>query len=158
MTLCTLNGREKLMWPQTYEDLLSYPTYCGQNQSEIHSRENKSEHIAVNKNREYVRQIKVDGDILPNDYVEERRADYLVLNETKKTAYIIELKGSHIKSAFVQVENTDQKLKNALKDFKIHWRIVCGSRTTNLKTNEIQRYQRQHQQLILKRNIIKEEI
>ena len=88
----------------------------------------------------------------------ERRADYLVLNETKQTAYLIELKGSHIKSAFVQLENTDKNLAEALKEHKIYWRVVCGSRTANLKNNEVKKYQKTHPQLIIRRSILRENI
>ncbi|MBR6012758.1 MAG: hypothetical protein IK062_03120 [Selenomonadaceae bacterium] len=145
------------MWVNSYQELLNFPTYCTEKQKEIHSKENNSEHIAVNKDNDFVRQIKVDGDILPAK-TRERRADYLVLDETKKTAYLIELKGSHIKSAFVQLENTDKNLAEALKEHKIYWRVVCGSRTANLKNNEVKKYQKTHPQLIIRRSILRENI
>jgi hypothetical protein len=146
------------MWAKTYAELISFPSYCTEYQKEIHSKENNSEHIAVNKDGDFVRQIKIDGDVLPANYNEERRADYLVLDETKKTAYIIELKGSHIMSAFAQLENTDKKLSDALKEQEVYWRVVCSSRTANLKNNDVKKYQKNHPQLIIKRNILREDI
>lgn len=146
------------MWPQNYAELIAFPTYCTGHQKEIHSKENNSEHIAVNNDEDSVRQIKIDGDILPVDYNQERRADYLVLDETKKTAYLIELKGSHIMSAFRQLENTDKNLSNALKGYEIYWRVVCSSRTANLKNNEVKKYQKNHPQLVIRRNILREDI
>lgn len=146
-----------MMWVNNYQELLNFPTYCTEKQKEIHSKENKSEHIAINKDNDFVRQIKIDGDILPPK-TSERRADYLVLNETKKTAYLIELKGSHIKSAFVQLENTDKNLSEALKEHKIYWRVVCGSRTANLEDNEVKKYKKTHSQLLIQRRVLRENI
>lgn len=146
------------MWANNYAELIAFPSYCTERQKEIHSKENKSEHIAVNKNGDLVRQIKIDGDVLPANYNEERRVDYLVLDETKKTAYLIELKGSHIMSAIAQIENTNAKLRNALKEHTIYWRIVCSSRTANLKNNDVKQYQKNHPHLIIKRNILRENI
>lgn len=146
------------MWANSYAELIAFPTYCTEHQKEIHSKENNSEHIAVNKDGDSVRQIKIDGDVLPIAYNKERRADYLVLDETKKTAYLIELKGSHIMSAFAQLENTDKKLSNALKDHKVYWRVVCSSRTVNLKDNNVKKYQKNHPQLNIKRNVLREDI
>ena len=146
------------MWANNYEELIAFPTYCTERQSEIHSKENNSEHIAVNKDKDLVRQIKIDGDMLPGNYTQERRADYLVLNETKKTAYLIELKGSHIKSAFIQLENTDKKLGNALKGHEVYWRIVCSSRTANLNNNDVKKYQKSHPKLVIRRNTLRENI
>ena len=90
------------MWANSYAELIAFPTYCKEHQKEIHSKENNSEHIAVNVDEDSVRQIKIDGDILPADYNQERRADYLVLDETKKTAYLIELKGPLCVSVLAQ--------------------------------------------------------
>ena len=146
------------MWPSNYEELIAFPSHCTKNQSEIHSRENKSEHISVNIDKNNVRQIKIDGDILPSNYNEERRADYLVLNETKNTAYLIELKGSHVMSAFQQVEHTDRKLSDALKNIKVYWRVICSSRTTGLHTDTVKKYQKAHPQLLLKKGVHRENI
>ena len=146
------------MWINSYQELLNFPTYCTKKQKEIHSKEKKSEHIAVNNDEDFVRQIKIDGDVVPSDYTQERRADYLVLDETKKTAYLIELKGSHIMSACAQLENTDKNLGVALKEHKIYWRVVCGSRTLNLRNNDIKKYKKNHPQLEIKRNVLRENI
>lgn len=146
------------MWPKNYQELVAFPSYCTERQKEIHSKENKSEHIAKNTDGDIVRQIKIDGDILPSSYTQERRADYLVMNEVKKTAYLIELKGCHVKSALVQIENTDKKLSTALKEHTIYWRVVCSPRTSNLKDNFIKKYQKEHPQLKIRRAKFEETI
>ena len=53
--------------------------------------------------------------------------------------YLIELKDSHIMSAFVQLKNTDKKLTNALKDHILYWRFVFSSRMINLKYNDVKK-------------------
>lgn len=146
------------MWVDSYQELLKFPTYCTAKQKEIHSKENKSEHIAVNKDEDFVRQIKIDGDILTKNETQERRADYLVLNETKKTAYLIELKGCHVKSAFVQLENTANKLEKALKGHEIYWRVVCSPRTSGLQNNDVKKYKAAHPQLRIRKTILRENI
>ena len=105
-----------------------------------------------------MRQIKIDGDVLPSNYTKERRADFLVLNETKNTAYLIELKGCHVMSAFQQVEHTAQQLSDALKNHNVYWRVICGSRTTGLNTAAVKKYQKSHPQLILKKVVLRENI
>ena len=146
------------MWVDSYQDLLTFRSYCTKKQKEIHSKEKKSEHIAVNNKEDFVRQIKIDGDIVPSDCTQERRADYLVLDETKKTAYLIELKGSHVKSAFVQLENTDKNLREALKEHKVYWRVICSSKSLNLRNNDIKKYKKKHPQLEIGKNILRENI
>ncbi len=146
------------MWPSNYEELIAFPSHCTRNQSEIHSRENKSEHIAVNIDKNNVRQIKIDGDIFPSNYNAERRADYLVLNETKTTAYLIELKGCHVMSAFQQVEHTAKKFSGALKNHIVYWRVICSSRTPGLNTAAVKKYLKEHPQLILKKVVYREKI
>ena len=146
------------MWPKKYDDLVTFPTHCEKQQKEIHSKEKNSEHIAVNIDNDFVRQIKIDGDVFERENTTERRIDYLVIDETKKTAYLIELKGSHVKSAFNQIEYSHEQLRNALQGYKIYWRVVCGSRTANLRTNDIKIYLKMNPQLILKRNVLTEKI
>ena len=146
------------MWPRNYNDLIAYTSYCDKQQKEIHSKEKNSEHIALNKDSDNVRQIKIDGDVFPKNNTNERRVDYLVIDETKKSAYLIELKGSHVNSALCQVEYSDKNLRNALQGHKIYWRVICSSRTANLKTNDIKIFLKKNPQLVLKRNTLKENI
>ena len=86
------------------------------------------------------------------------KCDYIVLNDDLKTAYLIELKGSHIKSAFVQLENTDKNLREALKEHKVCWRVICSSKSLNLRNNDIKKYKKKHPQLEIGKNILRENI
>ena len=61
-------------------------------------------------------------------------------------------------SAFQQVEHTDRKLSDALKNIKVYWRVICSSRTTGLHTDTVKKYQKAHPQLLLKKGVHRENI
>lgn len=102
--------------------------------------------------------IKIDGKVIPKDYRATKRIDFLLLNETKKTAYFIELKGSHIKDAFEQLEVTDTHLKPLLEEYAVQWRIIYHSRTARLHTNEVNKYRRKHPCLAIHNTPMEEHI
>ena len=146
------------MWPQTYNDLIKFPSHCSIDTEKIISEENASKHIAINIDKSRVRQIKIDGDVLKRNDTSDIRVDYLVLNESKKMAYLIELKGRNIKHAFEQLENTDLKLQAALNNCQVYWRVVYSSRTLNVRSNKIKKYLTNHPQLRIKNHVMKENI
>ena len=146
------------MFPNSYKKLLKYPSYCKKYADKIISHENKSTHIAYNVDKCAVRQIKVDGDILKRNDNSQCRADYLILNMNKKTAYIIELKGVDIKHAFEQIENTDEHLQKALAGHKIYWRVVYCSRSLKMRSNKINKYLKNHKQLKIGNRLMEEDI
>lgn len=86
------------------------------------------------------------------------RADYLILNEDKKTAYIIELKGSDIEHALEQIKNTDANLSEALSDFQKYWRLVYRTSTKKMKNRNENELQRKYPNLIIRKNSLEENI
>ena len=145
------------MWSKTHKELLRLPSHCDIFAEKIISNENKSTHIAKNVDKCKVRQIRIDGDMLKraeNGY----RADYLLLNINKKTAYIIELKGSDIMHAFEQIENSDKNLRKALREYVIHWRVVYNSRSLKMRSNKINKYLKNHIQLKIENHLMEEDI
>ena len=145
------------IWPTSYEKLISYAEDKHTNSIYV-SEENHCEHRAINGDRNYVNHIKVDGKVIPKACRDTKRVDFLLINETKKTAYFIELKGSHIKDAFEQLEVTDMHLKPLLKEYAVQWRIIYHSRTTRLRTNEVNQYCRKHPCLIIHNTPMEEHI
>lgn len=145
------------IWPRTYEKLVSYAEDKHTNSVYV-SEENHCKHRAVNDDKDYVNHIRIDGKVIPRDCRDTKRIDFLLLNETKKTAYFIELKGSHIKDAFEQLEVTDKCLKHILKEYAVRWRIIYHSRTARLRTNEVNHYCRQHPCLIIHNTPMEEHI
>ena len=87
------------------------------------SAENGCTHIAHNKDKNNVRQFKLDGEVfLPK--TAPQRCDYLLLNDTKLTAYFIELKGSQAQKAIEQIEASINEIKQSISGYKVYRRIV----------------------------------
>ena len=82
----------------------------------IVSRDKKQtrEHRAYNINENYVTQYRIDGIVL----TEGNKCDYLLLNEDKQVAYLIELKGKNLSHAAVQLEETLKALTYELNNYK----------------------------------------
>ena len=96
--------------------LNSANSLCKQRQKIIISQENRLKHIAKNVNQSKVRHYKVDGDVITDN--KTVRCDYLVLNDDKKAAYFIELKGvGGINKTMEQIISTIKLLKNELPSY-----------------------------------------
>ncbi|MDE6963811.1 MAG: hypothetical protein K2P30_09305, partial [Lachnospiraceae bacterium] len=72
---------------------------------------------------------KIDGTVIKTG----NRCDYLLMNEQKRTAYLIELKGSDLVKAAEQLESTEKFLKKELSGYELQYRIVANK----CKTQEI---------------------
>lgn len=104
--------------------LSGFPSLCEDHQKKIVSRDygTKRKHIANNPNgASFVTQYNIDGTVIRTG----KRCDYLVLNEDKKDAYLIELKGSDVEKAAEQLIETEKVLSDQLKSYAKHYRIVC---------------------------------
>ena len=95
----------------------------------IVSAENGRRHVGCNVCGCRVTHYRIDGVILR----QHKACDYILINEKKKTAYLIELKGCRIDKAAEQLKATEETLREYLKKYKLCFRIVCStSRTTNV--------------------------
>lgn len=144
-------------WAKDYSELQLLPSHCQPRQKIIVSEENRVQHRGMNNNENRVRQIKVDGDMWTKG-TGTVRADYLLLNEDKKTAYIIELKGSDVEHALEQIKNTDANLSEALSGFKKYWRIVYRTSTKKMKNRDENALQRKYSNLVIRKNKLEEDI
>ncbi len=145
------------LWPKSYRVLLVYAKSGLTNPIYV-SEENNCKHIANNRDKNCVYHIKVDGDMIPKTCRDTKRIDFLLLNETKKTAYFIELKGSHVKDAFEQLEVTNRALGNLLQEYEIKWRVVHHSRTLRAYTSDVIKYLRNHPNLKIDKTPMEENI
>lgn len=144
-------------WARNYSELQSLPSYCQPRQKIIVSEENRVQHRGINNDESRVRQIKVDGDMWTKG-IGTIRADYLLLNEDKKTSYIIELKGSDIEHALEQIKNTDTNLSEALSGFEKFWRLVYRTSTKKMKNRDENALQRKYPNLVIRKNTLEENI
>lgn len=116
---------------------------CKKNQPIIVSEENRVKHIAHNVDRHGVRHFRLDGEVIACN--NGKRCDYLLINDDKKNAYLIELKGSHIKDAVDQIEETDRILRSSLPGYTFFYRIVYRkSPTHNINSSKISRWKIKH--------------
>lgn len=126
------------------EDMLSrHRSFCKERQKRIVSAERRSRHTAVNIEAQKVRQYHIDGDVVTSKKVD--KCDYLVLNDEKKTAYFIELKGSKIQHAIKQLENSADMLRPELLGYQFFYRIVfSGSATHSVNGSAYLKWQKKY--------------
>jgi len=103
---------------------------CEKHQSIVVSQDNGSarKHIANNPKKIFdLRHYKLDGGV----FKQTKCCDFLLLNDTQKKAYLIELKGGNIDDAVEQLEEGERKVKNELKGYTFFYRIVCSKAKTH---------------------------
>ena len=105
------------------------------------SKENGCKHIGINDRSHEIRQFQVDGGILPKSK-EPSRCDYLVVNDTARRAYFIELKGSDVRKAMRQIDNTITMVKD-LDACAVFCRIVFRG-TINITNAEQAKWKNKH--------------
>lgn len=117
---------------------------CTPNQKIIVSKDKGEmrEHRAINPKQMYsVRQYQLDGELIK----QQTCCDYLVLNDTLKKAYLIELKGKRINDAVIQLEAGENKCKEELKDYIFHYRIVASkTKTLDMRSPKFRKFQEKH--------------
>ena len=132
-------------------DLKNYENLCkDERQKIIVSRDEneksvgkKCEHRAINVNRSLVRQYKVDGNI----FIDGKKCDFLVLNDDKKDAYLIELKRSKLLEAVEQLESTYERIKSSIPEYQFFFRISHSETNTHtVKNQKIIRWREKHGQ------------
>lgn len=128
--------------------LKNHESLCPPNASQIVSRDkrNKQYHKGQNVDRSYVTHYQIAGVVIKNG----SRCDFLLINEDKKRAYLIELKGSDLVKAAEQLEATEKVLKNELQEYDMRYRIVANK----CKTQEIQSSAYRKYQIKWKKNLI----
>ena len=95
-------------------------------------------HRAFNTSAYEVTHYKIDGVVIKDG----RRCDYVLLNEDKRAAYFIELKGQDLGWAAQQIEATESALKTSLANYPDRkYRIVTNKcRTHNIENSSFKRY------------------
>ena len=116
-------------------DFSKYTSHCKKEQKIIISEENGCKHIANNTGACDVRHYKLDGEVFTEP--DEQRCDYLLLNDTKKRAYYIELKGSDIEKAIEQINNSEQMIKDSIKQYTSFYRIIYRTGTHTVNSHKV---------------------
>ena len=138
--------------------LKNFNSLCDKNAPQIVSRDKKNPqyHKGNNTSREEVTHYQIDGVVIKTG----NKCDYLLINETKKVAYLIELKGSDLVKATQQLEATEKLLKRELSNYKLQYRIVANKcKTQEIHSSAYRKYQMQWKKnLLQKTGFIEENI
>ena len=121
--------------------LEKYTSLCEKNARTIISRDkgNQQKHIGQNINRSAVSHYQIDGVVLK----EGRKCDFLLMNDEKQTAYLIELKGSDLCWAAQQLEATEKALSRQLSGYTLRYRIIANRcKTQEIRTAAFLRYKK----------------
>lgn len=109
--------------------LEKHKSLCKPDAKKIVSRDKGStrKHIAENAEQKFlVRHYRLDGDVFQNVLC----CDYLLLNDTGKTAYYIEIKGHDIGHAAEQLQAGEKLCANELVGYTALYRIVSSGMPT----------------------------
>lgn len=137
--------------------LTSKDSLCEKNQATVVSRDrgNRREHRAINPGRKFdLRHYKLDGGM----FKQTKCCDFLLVNDSKLNAYLIELKGGNIDEAVEQLEAGEQKCKSELKGYTFLYRVVCSkARTHKIQSPKIRKFKEKcGNRLKIKENTLEE--
>lgn len=141
--------------------LEEYKSLCEDRQKIIKSQDKGNSrvyHLAKNVNRNLVRHYQIDGVVI--DSASARKCDFLLINDDKRNAYFIELKGTDILSAVEQLENTEFILRDALVGYQMYYRIVYRSNTHGIRASRYTKFvaKKGIDRVLAKTNCIEENI
>ncbi len=138
--------------------LKGFQSLCGKYAARIVSQDkgNPQYHRGINPAKSYVTHYKIDGTVIKTG----NRCDYLLMNEQKRTAYLIELKGSDLVKAAEQLESTEKILRQELSGYELQYRIVANKcKTQEIYSSAYRKFQiRWKGKLVQKTGFIEENI
>lgn len=115
------------------------------------SEENGCVHIGRNVNGHTIRHFQVDKGIFSQNDPQER-CDYLLLNDTDKRAYYIELKGSDLEKAIRQIDNTIKLLHPGISTYTVFPRIVYFTGTHDVRGSKVTKWKAKYRQRVIIRS------
>ena len=122
--------------------IVGFVSLCKDRAPSIVSRDSRDgpKHEAINAKRLSVNHYRIDGVVITNG----ERCDFaVILEEERKQAILIELKGSDLSKAVRQLETTQKRLEEDLKGYEVYYRIVANKcNTTEIKTTEFRKIER----------------
>lgn len=138
--------------------LNGYESLCEKQAKMIVSRDSGTsrEHRAENADRSWVTHYHIDGNVITAG----NKCDYLLINEDKRVAYLIELKGADLVVAARQLAATIDRLSTRLSSYSLQYRIVASKcKTQEIESSEFKRYRMKWKRsLQYKTNILEEKI
>ena len=150
------------MPPVDKVNLDDFQSLCKRNQSTVKSDEpgNPSYyHLGHNPGREkQVRQYRPDGQLVPKGQ-EPRKCDWLVINDTDRRAYFIELKGSQSAIDVSQMTEAVKLCGDCLKGYQFLYRVAVGNGHGSLSPKFVEFRDKQRKGIVIvKRGILEENL
>ena len=86
--------------------------------------------------------------------------DFLLVNDSTKKAYFIELKGKNIDDAVEQLAAGERMCKAELQGYSFFYRIVCSkAKTHKIQSNKFRKFKAKYgPHLLMKENILSENL
>ena len=131
-------------------DINSFRPFRGGNYPTFSSTEKGCTHIGRNVDRSYIRQFRVDKDIY-GATDRAPRCDYILLNDNKRTAYFIELKGSDIERAIEQIDYSVSEINSSL-GYTAFRRIVYHTGSHKVNSQKVGRWKAKHKGFVIIRS------
>ncbi|MBQ9348793.1 MAG: hypothetical protein IJT94_15890 [Oscillibacter sp.] len=143
-------------------NLNDFPSLCGINQRTVKSVDNRNPsyyHLGRNPGREKeVRQYRPDGQLVPAGQ-KPKKCDFLVINDTDRRAYFIELKGSQSNIDVRQMAEAVKLCGDCLKGYRFLYRFAAGTGNGSYSKAYVEWRDRQPKgTVIVKRGILEEDL
>lgn len=94
---------------------------------------------AFNDHAHFVYKYKIDGDIIPSSD-SRNRCDYLLEDETNKSVFLIELKGTQLLHAVMQIESTIGIFDSKFNNYTIFPRIIYHNNTHDIHSSTYRKF------------------
>ncbi len=122
-------------------DITQYTPHREGDHTKFFASEKHCSYTMQNPEKKHIRQFQVDGEVFPKDR-EPERCDVLLLNDTDRQSYYVELKGTDIPKAVRQIESTISLISSSIKNYTIFCRIVVHrARTHKIKDHTVLAWQ-----------------
>lgn len=106
-------------------------------------KRNRCKYHGKNEARNLVRKYRIDGDVICG--TECQRCDFLVLNDDRKRAFLIEFKAcGHVVDALPQFASTEKLLAKELQGYQHFYRIIYTARSHSVNDSRILKWKRDH--------------
>ena len=137
--------------------LIPEKSLCKKNPPSVVSKDKgeSRKHYAINPERKFdLRHYQLDGVLVS----QERCCDFLLINDSMKKAYFIELKGKNVDDAVDQLKSAEQRYKSELAGYTCFYRIVCSkARTHKIRSTKVLRFSEKCKgRLIIKEKYLEE--
>ena len=124
--------------------LIPEKSLCEKNPASVVSKDKgeSRKHCAINPNRKFdLRHYQLDGVLIQ----QETCCDFLLINDSTKKAYLIELKGKDIKKAVKQLQAGEKHCKSALGGYTFFYRIICSkAKTHQIEDSTVRKFKDKH--------------